>query len=52
MGIGTRSTRLDVAALKVAQKISPIEVDPTGKCDPLNAANRLTHPLITTRLGV
>ncbi len=50
MGIGMRSKPLNTAALKVAKKMGPLHFDPTGKCDPFNVTQRLSHPLVKKRL--
>jgi len=52
MGIGKRSKRLNVAALKVANKIGPIDFDPDGRCDPLNVAKHLTGDYAKKKLGL
>ncbi len=51
IGIGGRSKKLNTAALKVAQKISPIDFDPTGKCKPFDVVKHLTSDHIKKKLG-
>ena len=43
MGMGKRSKRLNTAALRVAEKIGPIDFDPDGKCPPMDFAKHLRH---------
>tara|TARA_R110002094_G_scaffold72392_1_gene80665 strand:+ start:1069 stop:1770 length:702 start_codon:yes stop_codon:yes gene_type:complete len=43
MGIGARSKKLNVAALRVAKKIGPIDFDPDGKCPPFDVAKHLAR---------
>ncbi|MEN8145336.1 MAG: DNA alkylation repair protein [Gemmatimonadota bacterium] len=52
MGIGLRSKRLNAAALKVANKIGPIDFDPDGRCDPMNVAKHLTGDYAKKKLGL
>jgi len=52
MGIGMRSKRLNTAALKVAQKIGPIDFDPDGRCDPMDVAKNLTGDYAKKKLGL
>jgi 3-methyladenine DNA glycosylase AlkD len=52
MGIGKRSKELNVAALKVAVKIGPIDFDPEGRCEPLNITKHLTSDYIEEKLGL
>ena len=42
LGIGKRTKKLNAAALKLAKKIGPLELDETGKCDPFDVAKHLT----------
>jgi hypothetical protein len=52
MGIGKRSKKLNAAALKVANKIGPIDFDPDGTCDPMDVAKHLTSDYIKKKLGI
>ena len=52
MGIGKRSKKLNAAALKVARKISPIDFDPDGRCDPMDITKHLTSDYIVNKLGL
>ena len=52
MGIGMRSKRLNAAALKVANKIGPIDFDPDGRCDPMDVAKNLTSDYAKKKLGL
>lgn len=52
MGIGMRSRKLNAAALKVANKIGPIDFDPDGRCDPWDVAKRLTSDHAKKKLGL
>jgi len=52
MGIGKRSKVLNAAALKVANKIGPIDFDPDGSCDPMDFAKHLTSDYIKEKLGI
>jgi len=51
IGTGKRSKELNAAALKVAVKIGPIDFDPDGRCDPMDAAKHLTSSYIKNKLG-
>jgi len=52
MGIGMRNLQLHAPALKLAQKIGPIDFDPTGKCDPFDAVKHLTGATAKKKLGL
>ena len=52
MGIGKRSKELNVAALKVAVKIGPIDFDPDGRCEPMDVTKHLTSNYVKTKLGL
>ena len=52
MGIGKRNKVLNRAALKVARRISPIEFDDRGKCDPFDVVKHLTSDYIREKLGI
>ncbi len=52
MGIGKRSKTLNKAALPVARKISPVEFDDTGKCDPFDVVKHLTSDYIRQKLAI
>ena len=43
LGIGKRSKKLNAAALKVANKIGPIDFDTDGKCDPWDVSKHLSR---------
>ncbi|MFT4516185.1 MAG: 3-methyladenine DNA glycosylase AlkD [Planctomycetota bacterium] len=51
MGIGTRSKKLNAAALRVARKIGPIDFDPNGRCPPFDVVKHLANKAVTQRLG-
>ena len=46
-----RSKKLNAAALRVAQKIGPIDFDP-GKCDPLDVTKTLKSDYVKKKLGL
>ena len=50
VGIGKRSKELNSAALKVAKKIGPINFDPDGRCEPMDAVKHLTSKYIQDKL--
>jgi len=52
MGIGKRNRQLNSAALKVAQKIGPIDFDPDGGCDPMDVSKHLTSDYLRNKLGI
>jgi len=52
IGIGKRSKKLNSAALKVAKKIGPINFDPDGHCEPMDAVKHLTSKYIKDKLGL
>lgn len=52
LGIGKRTKALNRAALRVAKKIGPIDFDPSGKCDPFDAAGHLTSDYLKRKLGL
>jgi len=52
MGIGMRSRRLNSAALKVANKIGPIDFDPDGRRNPMNVAKHLTGDYARKKFGL
>jgi len=53
LGIGKRNAILNVAALKVAKKIGPIEFkSDSGKCEPFDVVKHLTSDYIKNKLGV
>jgi hypothetical protein len=52
MGIGKRSKELNAAALRVAVKIGPIDFDPDGRCEPMDASKHLTGNYIKKKLGL
>jgi len=51
-GMGMRTKGLNAQALVVANKIGPIEFDPTGKCDPFNVAKNLTSDYAKKKFGL
>ncbi|GLQ18119.1 DNA alkylation repair protein [Maritalea porphyrae] len=51
MGIGKRSKSLNAAALKVANKIGPIDFDPDGRCDPLDVSKHLTSEYLQNKFA-
>lgn len=53
MGIGKRSATLNRAALKVAQRVGPIEfTSVSGACEPFDVAKHLTTDRLKEKLGV
>ena len=51
MGIGKRSAKLNVAALRVAEAVGPIEFESvSGKCDPFDVAKHLTTGRLAEKL--
>lgn len=53
MGIGKRSAVLNQAALKVAQRVGPIEfTSASGKCEPFDVAKHLTTDWLKEKLGL
>ena len=52
MGMGKRSKPLNVAALKVAKTIGPIDFDPDGSCDPMDVEKHLTSDYLREKLGI
>ena len=52
MGIGMRNKFLNAAALRVANRIGPIDFDPDGRCDPFDVAAKLTGDHVRNRLGL
>lgn len=53
MGIGKRTATLNQAALKVAQRVGPIEfTSASGACDPFDVAKHLTTDRLKAKLGV
>ena len=52
MGMGKRTVKLNSAALKVANKIGPIDFDPDGRCDPMDVSKHLTGAFIQNKLGL
>ncbi|MEM1263491.1 MAG: DNA alkylation repair protein [Pseudomonadota bacterium] len=52
MGMGKRTKKLHVAALKVARKIGPIDFDPEGNCDPTDIEKHLMSDHVRAKLGV
>jgi hypothetical protein len=52
MGIGKRSATLNAAALRVAERVGPIEFESvSGKCDPFDVAKHLTADRLAEKLG-
>lgn len=52
MGIGKRSAVLNEAALRVAQRVGPIEfTSVSGKCDPFDVAKHLVTDRLKEKLG-
>lgn len=51
MGIGMRNRRLNEAALRVADRIGPIDFDPAGRCDPMDVAKKLRGDFVTKKLA-
>jgi len=52
MGIGKRSAVLNAAALKVAQRVGPIEfTSVSGTCDPFDVAKHLTADRLRAKWG-
>ena len=53
MGIGKRNIDLNSAALKVAKKMGPIEIDSgVTKCEPFDVAKHLTSDYIKSKLNI
>jgi hypothetical protein len=52
MGIGKRTITLNTAALKVANKIGPIDFDPDGRCDPMDVSKHLNGAFVQNKLGL
>ena len=52
MGMGKRTVKLNREALKVTNKIGPIDFDPDGRCDPMDFSKHLTSKYITDKLGI
>lgn len=52
IGVGKRSKELNAAALRVAKKIGPVDFDPDGRCDPMDAVKHLTSDYIRQKLGI
>jgi len=50
MSIGKRNRKLNAAALKLADKIGPIDFDPDGRCDPMDVAAHLRSEQLQRRL--
>lgn len=52
MGIGKRSATLNAAALKVAERVGPIEFESvSGKCDPFDVAKHLRTDRLAEKLS-
>ena len=51
LGIGKRSKKLNIAALKVAKKIGPVEFDSSGKCAPFDVAKHLTSDYVKEKVS-
>jgi 3-methyladenine DNA glycosylase AlkD len=53
MGIGKRSAALNKAALKVAQRVGPIEfTSASGECEPFDVAKHLSTDRLKEKLGL
>ena len=52
MGMGKRTVKLNAAALKVANKIGPIDFDPDVRCDPMDVSKHLKGEFIQKKLGL
>jgi 3-methyladenine DNA glycosylase AlkD len=52
MGVGKRSARLWPKALRLARKISPIDWDPTGACEPFDVVKHLDNDRLKAKLGL
>jgi hypothetical protein len=53
LGLGKRTAGLNAAALKVAHRIGPIEIESdSGQCEPFDIVKHLTSDYIRTKLGV
>jgi 3-methyladenine DNA glycosylase AlkD len=53
LGIGKRNAILNTAALKVAKKIGPIQIESDNKdCEPFNVVKHLTSDYIINKLGL
>jgi 3-methyladenine DNA glycosylase AlkD len=52
MGIGKRSATLNAAALRVAERVGPIEFESSsGACDPFDVAKHLSSSRLRAKLG-
>ncbi|MCP4805202.1 MAG: hypothetical protein GY913_19090 [Proteobacteria bacterium] len=52
IAVGKRSARLNRKALAVAEEMSPIVWDPTGRCEPFDLVKHLDNPSLRAKLGV
>ena len=52
MGIGLRNLELNKAALKVANKMGPIDFDERGKCDSFDVSKHLTSDHAKKKFGI
>lgn len=52
MGVGKRSARLWPEAVRLARKISPIDWDPTGACEPFDVVKHLDNDRLRSKLGL
>jgi 3-methyladenine DNA glycosylase AlkD len=52
MGMGLRNLELNKAALKVADKMGPIDFDERGKCDPFDVSKHLTSERAKKKFGL
>jgi hypothetical protein len=53
LGLGKRTANLNAAALKIARRIGPIELETeSGTCEPFDVVKHLTSDYIRTKLGV
>lgn len=50
MGVGKRSARLNRRTLDVARALGPVDWDPTGACEPFDAAKHLDTPRLRAKL--
>ena len=52
MGVGKRSARLWPEAVRLARKISPIDWDRTGACEPFDVVKHLDNDRLKSKLGL
>jgi len=51
MGIGKRNKKLNKAAVSAAQAIGPVDLDDSGKCEPLDVVKHLTSDSLKKKLA-